>query len=429
MPFKRQFATQTVASFVAFAVSLGLTPLMTRVFPPASYGAFAIVNGIAVFLATLFQLSMPSMIPLSRTHSGLLRLVRASVYLGALAIVASVGLALCWLVFEFVGESSADQIPASAILMLPFIVASICIQRIAQNIAIARNRFTGLATSRILHPLVAKVLAISAGFATSATGAMLVAAEAVGNFVQAWWTYRGDKLQILRLPGLGTLRRLRVTLELARRAAHFSVYDNLNNLLNLGVVTAVLLIISAKFSASEAGAFSLAMGIVNLPVQLISLATASLVYKRLIGIFEESPNGALGSVLKLITAYGLLGTLPFAVLALFGPKLFTLAFGSAWESSGEIAVALSLPTYLLFIFTPVQAVFRLTRSTKVGFVIDVIFTLLILVILAWSVDGHDFSRAVIALSLALALQRIVQLLAVVRLAATYPYLDASKSRI
>ena len=429
MPFKRQFATQTVASFVAFGVSLSLTPLMTRVFPPASYGAFAIVNGIAVFMATLFQLSMPSMIPLSKTHASLLRLVRTSVYLGALAVVVSAGVALCWLVFDLLGEGSADEVPASAILMLPFIVASVCIQRIAQNIAIASNRFTALATSRVLHPLVAKVLAISLGFATSATGALLIAGETIGNCVQAWWTYRGEKLQILRLPGLGTLRRLRLTLEVASRAAHFSVYDNFNNLLNLGVVTAVLLIMSARFSAAEAGALSLAMGIVNLPVQLIALATASLIYKRLIGVFEESPKSAPRSVLQLITAYGLLGILPFTVLTLFGPELFIFAFGPAWESSGEIAAVLSIPTYLLFILTPVQAVFRLTGSTKVGFLIDAIFTLIILVILLSAVDGYDFSRAVIVLSLALAVQRIIQLVAVVRLAATYPYLDASKARI
>jgi len=429
MPFKRQFATQTIASIIAFAISLGLTPLMTRVFPPAAYGAFAIVNGVAVFVATLFQLSMPSIIPLSKTHSGFLRLVRASVYLGVLAVLASAGVMLCWLVFDSVGEKSSDRALAPAIMMLPLIVASISIQRVSQNIAITRGRFTVLATSRVLHPVVAKSLALVVGFAASANGAMLVAAEAVGNFVQAWWTYRGEKFQILRLPGFRTIRRLRLTLELASRASHFTVYDNLNNLLNLGVVTAILLIITTRFSAAEAGAFSLAMGIVGLPVQLIALATASLIYKRLIGVFDESPQFALRFVLKLIVNYGLLGIIPYLVLALFGPKLFAFAFGAAWESSGEIASVLSLPTYLLFIFTPVQAVFRLTEKTKVGFFIDAIFTFLIIVTLIWAVDARDFSRVAIALSLALTAQRTIQLIAVARLSASYQSQDASTSRI
>ncbi|MBL0029965.1 MAG: hypothetical protein IPO95_13180 [Rhodanobacteraceae bacterium] len=173
MSFGKNFLGQTIASVLAFAISLLLTPMMTRVFDPNAYGAFAIINGAAVFLATFMQFSMPSMIPISQNILEFRRLINVSLHLGTLATIASSAIAAAWIVYVVSNDHQWSLASISSIAMLPFLVVSISLQRISQNIVIATREFNRLAMARVMHPVVAKPIAIAVGLLLAPSAAVI----------------------------------------------------------------------------------------------------------------------------------------------------------------------------------------------------------------------------------------------------------------
>ena len=49
-----------VSSAVSFGLSIVLTPIISRLYGPAEYGVFAVVNGVATLMATVSLLSLPN---------------------------------------------------------------------------------------------------------------------------------------------------------------------------------------------------------------------------------------------------------------------------------------------------------------------------------------------------------------------------------
>lgn len=409
MTFRRHFVGQSISSSASFALSVALTPILTRLYAPSDYGEFAIANGVAVFMSTLFLLSMPSVIPLAKSPTEARRLVNVSIFLTVMATSASVAVSLLWLA---VGTHNASIGLSVARLLLPVLVLSVCLQRISQNISILEKGFSALALSRVAHPIAAKSFAIACATVFVPKGAFLILAEALGNVVQCAVILRTRGASLFKIPKLFSLNRLKASLEVASRNRQFSVYDNLNNLLMLGFATAQLVVFTSNFTAAEAGLFSLSFGVMNLPIQLVSLATAALIYSRLIGIFSESPERGIREIMRIVGVYAALAAVPYTLVWFFGEPVFTLAFGQRWSESGQVAAMIAMPTFLAFVVTPIQSAFRLTNTAKIGLIVDAIFIPLILLVIYASSRHATFMHTVAELSILTTVHRVVMLISI-----------------
>ena len=65
--FRKDIGFTTIASILSFIISISLTPIMTRWYEPSDYGTFAIINNIAVFMATVILFSLPNALPMETT--------------------------------------------------------------------------------------------------------------------------------------------------------------------------------------------------------------------------------------------------------------------------------------------------------------------------------------------------------------------------
>lgn len=154
--FRKNLGIATLATLIGFAISLALTPVMTRLYQPNDYGAFAIINNLATFLASLFLLSLPNALPIIPTWRTRARLLRTLVALTILAFALTTIGTMGYLTISYLnGFIDSSQ---WAFALTPALVLVISLHRITQSWANADGAFTSMAVARVVHPAVAKPL-------------------------------------------------------------------------------------------------------------------------------------------------------------------------------------------------------------------------------------------------------------------------------
>lgn len=405
--FRRDLGLVTGASVVSFAISLVLTPVMTRWYRPVDYGSFALINNLATFLATAFLLSLPNALPMESLWKRQAQLLRSLTLLTALAFLLSgIGAALFFGINYALGRIDGTEWP---LVSLPFLVLALSLHRIAQGWANADGAFRSMATARIIHPLITKPFAIVASMLTAPNSFYLICFEGLGYIVQAYTMVRGRLQRLKGLPRFFSRRRLGLTGGVIKRHGDYSLFDNLVNLLMLGSISLYTVILASRYSIHETGLFSLAMSMASLPVQLISLATAPIIYHRLVDCARNNPNSLFGKTLKILLAFILMGSFPYLVLFFFGPALFEIIFGNDWSQSGRVASLLSLPLFLQFLFMPISSAFRVTSTIKLQFFIDLVFSLAIIFLFYLVSRSLPFLGALTIFATAMSIHRFVSI--------------------
>jgi len=369
--FKKDIGLATMASIFSFIISFALTPIMTRWYEPSDYGVFAVVNNLATFIATAMLFSLPNAIPLEQFWYRRVQLLRALFDLTLFVVILT---SLGVLVYVFIkgGES--------IFLLLPLLVFSISSHRISQGWANADGAFSTMALGRVVHPLVTKPFAIIASMLTGSTPFYIIIFEMMGYLLQSYIMLRKRWKKLLSIGKVLSLKRIKKTWILLGRYKDFSLYLNLTTLLTLGFITLQVMIISMSYSVNQTGLFTLALSMVGLPVQLISMATASIVYHKFIELSQENISGLFKTALMICMGYMILGMVPYIVIYVYGETLFAFIFGEVWRQSGIIASILALPLFLQFITMPMISLFRVTKKIKFQFIIDSIFLIPIIFI-------------------------------------------------
>jgi O-antigen/teichoic acid export membrane protein len=122
------------------------------------------------------------------------------------------------------------------------------------------------------------------------------------------------------------------------------------------------------------------MSMAGLPIQLIAMATASIIYHKLIQIADKTPELLFRTTVKILLGYAVLGLVPYLLIYLFGSELFGFIFGHDWTQSGTIASFLALPLFIGFLVMPISSIFRVTKTIKLQFIINFVLIIPIIII-------------------------------------------------
>lgn len=112
-----------------------------------------------------------------------------------------------------------------------------------------------------------------------------------------------------------------------------------------------MLLLAAYFGAGAAGQYAIAMAVLAIPVTLIGSSVVAVFYPR---INEAILNGenARQLIIKATAGMAVTGALPFLVVIVAGPPLFTFVFGAEWHMAGVYAQWLSIWLFVGFMNRP-----------------------------------------------------------------------------
>jgi O-antigen/teichoic acid export membrane protein len=394
------------------ALLLVLSPVLTRIYSPADFGALAVFSAVTSVVTTVASLRWELAVPLaSDDEQGLDLMVLGGVSIAVVSLLAAV------LLLPFGGLLvSTTETPE----LQPFLW---CIP-----LAILGGGIYQLLTYWVLRTRTFGVIASSSLARSGAQGA--------GQLAFGFGGMGGGGLVLGQVFGqlFGCLRMLRLVRQAAgdyvlvwtrvrdsaRRFRRFPLLTTPATLLNVAGRQSPTLLIAVLAGPVWAGFYALAERVVNLPMRAVGSAVAQVFYGELSRLVREGRwREGLRTFLRTSFAMLALALVPGLVLAGLGPTLFELVFGANWRLSGELARPLAALMVFQLTTSPVSQTLNLFGMQGVQLAVDAARFMAVLIVMAgaWYLTSEPQTMIIGYVAVVSALYAIIWvacLLAIVR---------------
>ena len=349
--FAQNFAVTFSGTAAVAAIGLLITPIMARIYPPASYGQFAVFNSIVTNLNLLTTLGYPGAMLQPRVHERFLALVHLTLLLTVAAvIVLSVALLLAadpvrrWLHLEGIG----GWLYLIPLLLMLFNLNAVMFTWYTRDKAFAKRAGVDVATT-----LAGRGFTLGYGWLTAGSVGGLVLGELFNRLTATITLLAGGiGRQLGELCRSFSWERIRAV---AHEYREFPLY-----FLPAGYVQTLstqlpIFALSSGFDTTVVGLYSFSVSLLELPINLIGNAIAPVFLQKATETHAHEPERLPLITQELYYKMLYLGLVPFGIVTVFGDVLFRFAFGSRWESAG-----------LFTAFLGYYYVFRLTSQATSG---------------------------------------------------------------
>ncbi len=303
---------------------------MSRIYPPAAYGEFAVFNSIASNLAMISTFAYTGAYLLPKTQEKFYALMQLTVVLTLaaclftiLAMLLGGHQLLVWLNVEAIGN---------LIYTLPIFLLLFNLATIAGGWYLREKQFVKRVGVDITTILIGRGATVGYGWWSSGD----VAGLFIGEFFSRLVAFVG--LSVGRIQGAyGVIWR---TFSWAGiRAVALEYKDFPLYVLPAGFVGTIstqlpIYVLSSGFGATPVGLYSFSVSLLEIPINLIGSAILPVFWQKAAEIHHNEPERLPGLTLNLYNKLLYLGLLPFGVITVYGDIIFKLVFGIRWEMAG-----------------------------------------------------------------------------------------------
>lgn len=316
-------------------LALALSPVITRLFDPASFGSFTLLLSIAMVMTSLMSLRLELAVPLPREESTSYSIVYAG--LASALTLCLAACALFYVVGPSVGAGLGLQGVGQWLWVVPLIAAAMSTFTLLNALAIRQGRYRSMAVRNVVMVGTSLGLQIVAGLLGYGVGGLVVG-YACGQLLGAAILLLGSGLTGTAARTGRSAASIREALSRYRRVPMLLAPAGVVNSLGLQVPVVLLAI---YYSSEVVGWFGLTQRTLAAPVTLIGLTVAQVYLSEAARVRREGigqPSAYFWKASKALAAVGLLSAL---ALFLLGPIVFAFVFGEEWRTSGEFARAMA----------------------------------------------------------------------------------------
>ena len=325
--FIRNVLTVIFGSAGAQLVGISFMPLITRLYGPEVFGSVGSYLSILEILIPITALSYPLALVLPKKDIDAYKLAFL-----AMKIALLISSVLFFFIIFFHNEIISKLGLASISQLLWFLPIGALISVASQSadeMAIRKSLYKIRSKALITNSVISNLIKSISG-TISPTSITLVISTMFGTFLQAIMVWKGvlnkGKLNLNDTPSNGLLTKYR----------DFALYRTPQIFVN-SFGQAVPVILMTSFSgASTAGLYILSRTILFAPSSLIGKSITDVFYPKFV---ESINNGENGRVIlgKAAASIFMIGLVPYVAIAIFGPFIFSFAFGDDWRGAGEFA--------------------------------------------------------------------------------------------
>jgi O-antigen/teichoic acid export membrane protein len=367
--FIQDLAIFTSGSSTAYIIGFLLTPIIARLYNDEAYGLFSLLNTIISGLVVFSTLNYSEALLIPKNEKKFTTLIQI-----CLIITISFSSIIIIITFFF-GEPIMSSFNAPQlgriIYLIPIVVFLNALLIIWDSWNLRLKEFKRGAVSKVINISLSKTLTIVLGIANPGNSIGLILGE-----------YLTKPLVIIALTSKSIYRALGnlvtdISIVEIRQVAieykNYPLYNLQSSWVLIGANHLPIYLISAFYSISATGQYSIAMSLLNVPLMLIGLSIAKVYMQRAIQIYNEKGLDLLRvDVLRLYKSSILISFVPFLILGGFGDIIFKILLGPGWESAGRIVQYLSAPFMLQFIVLPIKSTFRILRKEKLQLKTDLV---------------------------------------------------------
>jgi len=347
VPIVRNILIMVTGTAGAQAVTMGLSPIITRIYGPEAYGIMGVFMAMVGFFGPIAALTYPIAIVLPKSNIYAKGIVRLSLYITigfAIAVFFSILLFKQSIVQLFKLEDIA-----SFLYLLPIVILFSGFLQVTEQWLIRTKQFAITSKVTFLQSLILQGSKVGIGvFYPFAT--VLVILTTLANGMKALMMLIFSKKSNHKQ--LTELYEEPVSIKkVAKVYNDFPIFRAPQVFLNKATEGLPVILLSILFGPASAGFYSIGRTVLSAPSLLIGKAVGDVFYPR---ISEAANDGeSLTKLIKRATiSLGALGFLPFGLVIIFGPLLFSFIFGEEWLKAGEYARWIALWIFFMFISQP-----------------------------------------------------------------------------
>ncbi|WP_338115114.1 lipopolysaccharide biosynthesis protein [Thiocapsa imhoffii] len=346
--FARNVAMVASGTAGAQAITMAFAPIITRIYGPEAFGLLGTFMAIVAVAVPLAALAYPIAIVLPKDDRDAIGLVRLSAILSvAIALFAAALLVISgdWLTVTLGAESVSRYL-----LLIPVAMLFAAWQQIVTQWLIRKKEFGVIARAAIAQSLILNSAKSGIGW-LHPVGAVLIVLSTLGQALYAGLLFFGARRRYQRSDDLERHDPRTPLRELAYRHRDFPLYRAPQIFINAASQSLPVLMLAAFFGPAAAGFYTLGTMVMGMPSTLVGKAVNDVFYPR---ITEAAHNGEnlTRHIVRATGAMFAIGVVPFGLVVVFGPMLFSFVFGSDWAMAGEYARWLALWLLAGFINRP-----------------------------------------------------------------------------
>jgi O-antigen/teichoic acid export membrane protein len=335
-------------------------PLLTRLYSPEDFGLVAVYVGLLVLISVISSLCYEFAIPLPEE-------VEEAAHVVVLSLLIVVGTTLLSaLAILFFGDAIADTLGVSVLAgylwLLPVGVLLGGAYNVFNYWSVRTKEFTRIAGTQLQRALATLAIQFAA---FKLGGVALLFAHVTGQSVGTANLAR----PALAEPAFKHIRWSGVKAA-ASRYQRFPIYSSWGVFANTVGLQLPTLMFASLFNPAAAGLYALTNRVLSLPMSLVGNAIGQVFFSNAAEAYRRGQVGPL--VAQLHSKLAHIGLPPALVLVLIGPDLFALVFGEDWRQAGEFARWMVPWLYLVFVSSPLSALFAVMEKQGQGLVFQMI---------------------------------------------------------
>ncbi len=363
--FRINVLTLMTGTALGQVLMLAVSPVLTRLFTPAAFGAFGVYLSLASILGAVSTLRFDQALMLPKDTETAAALFWAS--LASSCLVAGLTLVGSLAFYGPILSALKVRELSGWILLLPVSILLYGAYQALNSWSARQKKFARASVSQVARSFTMASFQVGAGLAKMGPVGLIggvLAGDGVAALVLARQVRRHDGGVLGRT---GTWPRIR---EAARRYRDFPLYSSPQNLLNAISQNIPVLLLAKFFGPAVAGFYVLGVRSIQIPMNFILTSLRQVFFQK---ASETYNQGGDTFALFRRTTLGLLGlvALPALAVMLFGPGLFAFVLGREWAVAGEYARWLVSWLALMFANVPAVLFAQIYRRQKSVLMIDI----------------------------------------------------------
>lgn len=341
-----------------------LTPVMSRIYPPESYGQFALYNAIVGNISIVSTLAYPWALLLPKNRRRFLALVQLSVLLTLAMMVVLLG------AVALGGTTLLRYLQAEALTpwlyTIPAIITVFNLNTIMNSWYLRNKDFKKRAGIDVATTLVGRGITIGYGLVFRGVLSGLIIGDIFNRLTAFVSLLRGGIYRELgELIRSFSWRRIR---SVAIEYRDYPIYSLPTGYLGTVAAQLPIFMLTTSFGTAMVGLYSFSTSLLEIPISLIGNAIAPVFQQKATETYHSQPERLKELCLELYNKLFYLGLVPFGIITVYGDLLFKLVFGARWEAAGTFTAYLGYYYVFRLASMATAPVLALIRKQQVGLI-------------------------------------------------------------
>ena len=365
---KKNLLTLMGGTAIAQCIPILCAPLLTRLFTPDEFGIYANFMAVAAFLIVFISGKYELAIILPKQNNEAINILSLSCLL---ALFFSIVLFFLFLLFAKPVSTllRVDNLH-NVMWLIPISAFFATIYSIFNEWCIRKKKFVTLSKNKISNT--SGIAGSSLFFGLTKTTSGLIYGQLVGQFLSsslAFYRVFKEDVHLLKHVSIRKMKYFSI------KYLNFAKFYIPGQFINTLTGQLPILMLTYKFGIYEVGLFSLTERVLGVPLTFLGNSFKDVFKQR--AAEEYRTTGNCLDIYKK-TMYALLGLsiIPFVLLFIGAPFLFTWVFGSEWYEAGVYARILCLMYLINFLCLPTSWMFVIAEKQKLELIWQFIFSVL-----------------------------------------------------